>query len=368
MSGIFRRGAVWYAKIKGSSRRWTNRTCGTEDRALAKRMGAMLDELGWRGRQTWDVLDAVVENRVMLPELYAAYASNSLDALRERMSDTELSPMVTAWLNSLAGRVAADTVQHYRVHVRSLIPEDADFPRSALTFERLSEWLAKLPVSSGTKRKYHAAMSGFCGYLRLSGVLRHNPMRDVRAPAAGASRCRYLDHDDVLTLVNALDEPYRTICALMHGSGIELSVALGLKRRDVDVERGTVHARGTKTKARDRIAFVEPWALAYVKEHIRHMHPYAPLFPSLDRSTVGDKVRDARKALEIDDYQLRDARHTYAVRAIRAGAPFEVVARQLGHANTAMVVRVYGRFLPSTHEMQNWHHVAAALDAKEARR
>ena len=68
-------------------------------------------------------------------------------------------------------------------------------------------------------------------------------------------------------------------------------------------------------------------------------------------------------ALEIEDYQLRDARHTYAVRAVRAGAPFEVVAQQLGHADTTMVVRVYARFRPTEAERSAWERQASIQDA-----
>ena len=40
-------------------------------------------------------------------------------------------------------------------------------------------------------------------------------------------------------------------------------------------------------------------------------------------------------------------RCSYA-RCCSAGAPFEVIARQLGHRDVAMVAKVYGRFKPDT--------------------
>ena len=93
------------------------------------------------------------------------------------------------------------------------------------------------------------------------------------------------------------------------------------------------------------------------------MLPDALVFAGLSRWTVSDKHRETCKALGIENYQLRDARHTFAVRAIRAGASFEVVARQLGHADTAMVVRAYGRYRPSPSDMREWHRVAAIQDS-----
>lgn len=368
MSSVFRRGDIYFAKVRTSSGKWIARTTGTRDKALAKSMGHMLDQLGLRGKQAWDLMDEVVNGSLDLSRLYRAYSSNQLDRLREQLSDMDVSPLVEDWLTYLKPRLRPDTVEHYETHVRSLIPKDAPFQRSELTFERLSGWLSRLDVSPGTRRKYHAAMSGFCKYLRSRGVLRENPVRDVKAPAPSKPRDSVLEHAEVVGLLDSMEEPYRTLSALMHGTGMEVSVALALTRKDIDVEHGEIRARGTKTKARDRVVSVEPWALKYLRKHCRHMLPDARVFPGVNRWTASDKHREACKAAGIENYQLRDSRHTFAVRAIKAGASFEVVARQLGHADTAMVVRVYGRYRPSPSDMREWHRVAAAQDKRRAAR
>ena len=59
---------------------------------------------------------------------------------------------------------------------------------------------------------------------------------------------------------------------------------------------------------------------------------------------------------------MRDQRHTYAVRAIRAGTPGELVARQLGHRDAVLVHKVYGRFIPNSAEREKWELIAAAQD------
>lgn len=367
MSTVFRRpNKVWCVKVKTAQGAWVQRTCETRDGATARSMGRMLDELGHRGKQQQDLLDAVVMQRLSIRELFAAFAGNRLDDLRAQLRDIDIAPLVREWLDSLSGRLSADTIAHYGVHVRSLIDESARFPASELNYARLAAWLPAIQRSRGTQRKYHAAMSSFCQYLKLRNVIPHNPMRDVKAPAPAKPRQRHLEHADVLRIVEALEEPYRSIVALMHGSGIEVSVVLALKQRDIDLKRQQVHARGTKTSARDRLVLVEPWVLPFLNRCTRGLLPNAPLFPGINRWTVSDKHRVACAALGIEDYQLRDARHTYAVRAIRSGASFEVVAQQLGHADTSMAVRVYGRFKPTTAELSSWHKVAEARDRKEA--
>ena len=71
--------------------------------------------------------------------------------------------------------------------------------------------------------------------------------------------------------------------------------------------------------------------------------------------------------LKIHNYTQHDARHTYAVRAIEAGASFEHVASQLGHADTQMVVKVYGRFHPSAAERTAWENRATEMDRVRTR-
>lgn len=194
-------------------------------------------------------------------------------------------------------------------------------------------------------------------------------MREVKPPKAGAPRQRHLEQHDVIPLVEAQPEPYRTLSALVHGTGMEISAALRARRADVDKLAQTIRANGTKTHARDRIAYVSPWAWPYLERYIATLTPGALLFPGIDRWMAGDAHRAACKALgdTFADYRLHDARHTYAVRAIRAGAPFEHVASQLGHADTTMVVKVYGRYKPNAAERRSWESIASAQDAERAK-
>ncbi len=108
------------------------------------------------------------------------------------------------------------------------------------------------------------------------------------------------------------------------------------------------------------------WAWPYIERHVGLLLPNALLFDGISRWTASDVHRATCKRLEIEDYRLHDGRHTFAVRAIRAGASFEFVAQQLGHANTVMVVRVYGRFKPTEEEVRSWERIAALQDEQRA--
>src|SRR5688572_14248909 len=85
------------------------------------------------------------------------------------------------------------------------------------------------------------------------------------APPPGKPRVHYLETEEAKRLADAQDEPYRSFSALLAGTGIEVSVALLLRRRDVDVGHREIRAPGTKTHSRDRTVRVAEWAWPYVQ-------------------------------------------------------------------------------------------------------
>jgi integrase len=80
------------------------------------------------------------------------------------------------------------------------------------------------------------------------------------------------------------------------------------------------------------------WAWPYVERAMKRVMPTELLFPDMNRWT-----------------------------AIKAGASLEHVARQLGHADTQMVVKVYGRYRPSETERLEWERIAELQDSERAR-
>jgi integrase len=166
----------------------------------------------------------------------------------------------------------------------------------------------------------------------------------------------------VLRVVEDAAQPLRAIYALAHGAGLEVSAILRLVDADIDADARQVRARGTKAWARDRLARLADWAWPFVAEHLATVLPGERVFIGLDRWGVGKSHRSRLRMLGLEGYRLHDARHHWAVRMARAGASFELIARQLGHRDVAMVAKVYGRFKPDTEERDRWERIAAARD------
>ncbi len=378
---------------------WVKRSTGTKDKLTARAIDRMIEQLGAQGKHAWDVLEMVTSTpaRWTLSDLWrrwTAVVSDRVDektgvreepsvderikALRAQLVETDLEPLVDKFLKVMEGPssgISADTAAHYVAGVRTLIAEGKPFFRSQLTPVALTAWIQTMDkVTPSTVRKRGDGMRRFTRWLKGRGVIDHDPMRDVELPPAGDPRVLFLDTPDAQRLADAQPGQYRIYSALLAGSGIEVSVALKLRKRDVDEKKREIRAAGTKTHARDRVVRVADWAWPYVQELLKGRHPDARLFDEIpDRWKAQEAHNDAVDALlekkhEIyRGYTMRDHRHTWAVRAVRSGWPIEAVSRQLGHANGVLALRVYGRFQPTHQERDKWEAMATERDQQIAK-
>lgn len=387
------RRSVFSTKVPRRDGTWVKRSTKTRDRVTAKKIDRMVEQLGPEGKHAWEILEAVTSTppRWTLSALWRRWCvvpprvdeatgepiepsvDERIKALRAQLQETDLEPLIEDFYKVMigpAGGIAPDTAAHYRAAIRTLIPKGTPFYKSQLTPVALQKWIEGMEkVAPATVRKRGDGMRRFTTWLKGRGILDHDPMRDVQLPAAGGARVLFLDTKDAQRLADAQPGQYRRYSALLAGTGIEVSVALQLRKRDVDEKHREIRAAGTKTHARDRIVRVAEWAWPYVAEAIKGKTPDALLFDAIPhRWAAQEEHQNAVDALIekkftiYDGYTMRDHRHTWAVRAVRSGWPIEAVARQLGHVNGVLALKVYGRFQPTQQEREKWERMATERD------
>lgn len=335
----FKRGAYWSLYVPRPSGGVVQRATGTTNKALADRMGRMIDTLADQRR--WDVLTAIDARRVTVAEVWDAYCVNGLDALMARAGAEALGPRIDDWVATLPN--AKGTIVSYEHKVRTIVP--VDMLASELTAGWINDTIAALPHTSGTRQQYLHALSLFVDYCVGHGLLPANPIHQrglVRRPKTNKPRKVWHFEADDLRLVNAAPEPFRSYFALIHGSGAERTAALAMRRRDVDTTAWTLHIPGTKNEHRDRRGVpLDEWARPIVAAHCKGLLPDALLFPTLTSSQVNHVHAEARAAAQLHGYQLRDARHSFAIRHLIRGVPLWKVSKWLGHANQMITAKVY---------------------------
>lgn len=372
----------WYVIIPRPGQRWLPRSTGTTRRSVADRIDGALRELHPKeGNGLDELLTAVTDGRVALSELGKDPRISGLKKLQKGLKETDLEAVQETWHTKVTADHTRDTADHYRTAVKSykllLNGHAAEEGRtlrpirlSDLTVIELQKWVDQLGGERNTRRKYCAGMSAFCQYLVRQGLLEFNPMREVELPELGPPRDHHLDTAEAEALVKQLIGAHRALGALMAGSGIETSVALALKARDVRPAVREIRARGTKTHNRDRVVRVADWAWPYFAVALKGKKPDDRVFSSIEdrwkaRRVHAEACRQLvnRSLTVYDGYTLRDHRHTYAVRAISAGTPIPVVAKQLGHRDGQLVLKVYANYIPGEAERGRWEAVATAMDA-----
>ena len=120
------------------------------------------------------------------------------------------------------------------------------------------------------------------------------------------------------------------------------------RARSGDIPSGVeyVHVRGTKRRKRDRIvAVVLPWQrklLDFARKNASREN--GQLFEPWDNDTR-DLELGCSKA-NVPRVTTNDLRRSYAVNMRLEGLPFATIAPDMGHADTRMLERVYGRLTP----------------------
>ena len=345
---------------------WKQLATGTTAKPLANRIEAMWESLAAEHR-AWDLLNEVLAKRLSIGRLYDLWIETKATPaeMRRLLDDVNLEPLVEEFLRVHSKKVAPDTLDHIEKHVRELLPEGVPFPRSLATADKLTQFVYGYGGKRNTIRKVHSDISGFFEYLTsVKQLFPVTPMATVARPKKEKVLPRFYELDTVEAILGYQPTAQRrAFFALSYGAAIEVSVGLGLRRSDIDVETRGVRAAGTKTSTRDRVCRVADWAWVHLENYIEDMLPTVPLFPGWNRWTVSDWHRETLTGLEIEPkYPLHNARHHWAVRAARAGTPIAVIQQQLGHGSPMQTLETYAPFLPSAADREKWEKAATEYE------
>lgn len=408
-------------KVPTEKGEWVKRTTSTRDPVIARRMHRMVTTLGPVEKAAWDVLSLVTSSPPVLPlsELWKRWCATPgrtapdgtpiepsdderLAYVRLTLVQGDARKLLATWHGVLLGpaggkkrAISRDTAEHYRASIELFfahaldVDEESDeddeplpVPLACFTERELRIWIEEMDdVAPATVRKRGMGMRRFCAWLASRGMLGVSPMRDVPLPAQSDPLCHYIDTPDAIRLADASPGQMRLLEASIAGSAMELSTALAVRVRAVSKDTKSIHAPGTKTYTRDRIVRVADWAWPAVKEAMKGKHKDSLLFDEIPhRWHARDVHTETIQALAEQGhrifveyngrpklYTLRDHRHTWAVRAARTGWPIEMIARQLGHKDGVLALKVYGRFVPKQEEIDRLERLSTARDRQVIR-
>ena len=142
-------------------------------------------------------------------------------------------------------------------------------------------------------------------------------------------------------------------CRFLAYTGCRLSEAQGVVWADVDIKRGILHVRGTKTESANREVPLIPPAKALVEKlyaaRLATASAAADGFPNVNPKSkvlaVGEAAKSLVRACQkfgVEPLTHHDLRDAFATLAIETGVDIPTVAAWLGHADGgALLMRVY---------------------------
>lgn len=349
----FLRGNQWWARVPQIDADAIQRplgVAGEDNRDVALEVCRFL---AWcKGRREIFLLSAMATGRCTVGAAYSAYVDNRMDRfvaeLRDGIQDTDIEPYVARWQKELTRKKKpnADSRAKYLRQVRTLLVEGQVFRKSAFTKQAIRTWLSELPV--GQPNRYRAALSSFAEFLVFEDVLAGNPVLQVPAGAERDPRAEHLSQVDAKKLIRAMaTEPkQQAFHAAMLATAMEFGAAKAID--PATCTETSAYAAGTKREHRKRTCTInDRWRWAW-----KVAHAYLQQFPD-GSQPFGDVThyqsdaalkRGLKKAGITREYTQHDHRHTWAVQGIRDGLALHVIAHQLGHRDSVMTLRVYGRF------------------------
>ena len=152
---------------------------------------------------------------------------------------------------------------------------------------------------------------------------------------------RALTTDEYHKLRAALAPKRRPHLDAYVGLGMSDSVLYRITASDVDFSQKVVRVPGTKTAHRERWIPINDDLCETLSKQARRAEPGAPLFEPW--SNVRRDLHSACERAEIAPVSPNDLRRTFATWLAEAGVAELVVASLMGHANSAMVRRVYAK-------------------------
>jgi integrase len=306
-----------------------------------------------------------------------------------RSGRTRLRDWANEWQRTVV-HLRPKTRRIYDGNLRNhILPVLGDRELAKLTPSMLQAWLSDLSVKPVRRGKPLAPGSVAQAYRTLNRVLAaaveneligRNPLQGVKPPQVPSEPMRFLSHDEVATLADAIGDRYRALVLLAAYGGLRAGELIALRRKHLDLLRRTVSVV-EQVQYLDREYKVSPPKSAsgrrsvsipvFVGEALaRHLEQYAeagaeaivfsaPRGGHLHLENFRKRVWDPAVARAgLAPLRLHDLRHTCASLAIAAGADVKVLQRMLGHASAALTLDRYGHLMPGQAEA-----VADRLDA-----
>lgn len=237
------------------------------------------------------------------------------------------------------------TVRFYDVKVKHVCRLLGRVRLAKITHERIVEYIGKREAEGAHQYSIHRELTALRRILRSAA--RANEWRGDLKLLMPAYATGYVPMTDWVTAetiwaaIGELEPKRGAAVAWCIATASDFSSLFTARREDVQPKQ--VLVRGTKTTSRlrkvPRVGVFAPF-LDYALEHGGADILFEP-WTNMPRD-----VRAACRRAGVPEFTAKTLRRSAATWMVRAGVPYEVAAKFLGHGSTTMLQKVYGQLAP----------------------
>lgn len=248
--------------------------------------------------------------------------------------------------------LSRETYRAYLVDIRDLIAFIRERQGGLPDRRAVRSYMLRLAsrYSRTSVNRKLSAIRGFFDFAVRTGALAVNPFGHVRSLRSTPPLPRFLSHDEVFDLIEAVTDPRdRAILELLYSTGIRAGEAEVMKCCDVDMHAGFILVTGKGSKQR-RVP-VGSRAIAALQAYLAArgigdpIYCTEPLFLGARGGPLGS--RGMRRVIRLWSLQAALARrvsphvirHTFASHLLDAGADLRSIQEMLGHASLSTTQR-----------------------------
>lgn len=243
---------------------------------------------------------------------------------------------------------AAGTVAMYDCHVAHLARLLGEHtPLASIEAAEVDGYLSARHAEGAARTTQWKELCTLRGTLKLARRHKKYPHAiDEVMPEAFEGRdstpgVRHLLLPDIMKLLDALPPARAAVVAFIVAAAADYpSNAEHATARDIDLQAGMIHVRGTKTSHRDRVIPILPM-FRKLAELARKGIPFEPWI------NIRRDLEVACRKAGVEHVSPRDLRRSHARILRAAGVEPSLIGAMLGHRDGRMVERVYGRIQPT---------------------
>lgn len=338
--------------------------------------GVYRDPYGRRHTQTFR-LKSDAQDWAREQEKVAQRGGHNPDAPRQRFDD-----YVAEWFEH-ARDLRPSTRKHYAFVINTrLLPVFGRRPIGSIRRDDVRAWIASMTLEGlapDTIDNYFRVLRVIMRAAHADGRIATIPTYGVKRPKATSEEMRFLSHEEIARLADAIDPRYSLLIKVLAYGGLRIGEAAGLTPDKIDtarrrvvidqqlVESGPVHLGTPKSRAGIRSV---PLPTDVFDELVKHVENLPPGAEYVFTSPEGGPLRRHgwrsrfwvpavwKSGLVPPRLRTHDLRHTAVSHWIAAGADAKTVAYYAGHSSVSITFDRYGHLMPGHDD-----RVVAALDA-----